>query len=160
MNSVTDVKEKINVNMIAAFCTNRGIGNNNKIPWKLKADLQRFKELTIGTNKSKMNVVIMGRKTYESLPLSVRPLSSRINIVLTSRDKDLNEENWTFAKYNNLVYIKNYTNLYYWVIGNKEHINDIFVIGGAQIYNDFLYNELCNTYFTAKTLYLTKINEK
>ena len=160
MNSVTDVKEKINVNMIAAFCTNRGIGNNNKIPWKLKADLQRFKELTIGTNKSKMNVVIMGRKTYESLPQSVRPLSSRINIVLTSRDKDLNEENWTFAKYNNLVYIKNYTNLYYWVIGNKEHINDIFVIGGAQIYNDFLYNELCNTYFTAKTLYLTKINEK
>ena len=160
MNSVIDVKEKINVNMIAAFCTNRGIGNNNKIPWKLKADLQRFKELTIGTNKSKMNVVIMGRKTYESLPQSVRPLSSRINIVLTSRDKDLNEENWTFAKYNNLVYIKNYTNLYYWVIGNKEHINDIFVIGGAQIYNDFLYNELCNTYFTAKTLYLTKINEK
>ena len=104
---------KYNVNMIAAFCTNRGIGNNNTIPWRLKADLQRFKELTIGVNsplsnssKSRMNVVIMGRKTYESLPQSVRPLSSRINIVLTSKYEELNEENRTCAKYNNLVYKK------------------------------------------------------
>lgn len=158
---------KYNVNMIAAFCTNRGIGNNNTIPWRLKADLQRFKELTIGVNsplsnssKSRMNVVIMGRKTYESLPQSVRPLSSRINIVLTSKYEELNEENKKCAKYNNLVYVKNYENLYNWMQSNESHINDIFVIGGGQIYNDFLYNEECCQYFTTATLYITKINEK
>jgi dihydrofolate reductase/thymidylate synthase len=154
----TGVESKVNVNMIAAFCTNRGIGNNNTIPWRLKADLQRFKELTIGVGK--MNVVIMGRKTYESLPQSVRPLSSRINVVLTSQDEGLNEENRTFAKYSNLVYVKNYHNLSNWIKLNSGYINDIFVIGGAQIYNDFLNNEECNKYFTTTTLYITKINEK
>jgi len=161
MNRITKINnEKCNVNMIAAFCTNRGIGNNNTIPWTLKADLQRFKDLTIGADKVKMNVVIMGRKTYESLPQSVRPLSSRINVVLTSRDEELNAENQMGAKYNNLVYVKNYNNLYNWISLNKKHINNVFVIGGAQIYNDFLYNELCNEYFTTTTLFITKINQK
>ena len=166
-NTMNPVEQnKTNVSMIAAFCSNRGIGNNNTIPWRLKADLQRFKELTVGVDssgehpESKMNVVIMGRKTYESLPQSVRPLSSRINIVLTSKDEEFNEENRTFAKYSNLVYVKNYENLSNWISLNREYISDIFVIGGGQIYNDFLYNEDCRQYFTTDTLYITKINEK
>ena len=80
---------KYNVNIIGAFCTNRGIGNNNTI--HVLADLQRFKELTIGLNKQ-MNIVGMGQKTYDSLPKNIRPLSSRINIVLTSKSKELNDE--------------------------------------------------------------------
>lgn len=151
---------KYNVNIIGAFCTNRGIGNNNTIPWTLKADLQRFKELTIGLNKTKMNIVIMGRKTYDSLPKNIRPLSSRINIVLTSKSKELNDENYSNAKYNNLIYIKNYENLFNWISLNKDHINDIFVIGGEQIYKQFLYDEECHKYFIATKLYITKIEEK
>ena len=150
----------INVKMISAYCNGRGIGKDGSIPWLLKDDLRRFKNLTIGLNKDKMNVVIMGRKTYESLPLNVRPLSSRINIVLTSKDEEFNNTNMSTAKYNNLVYIKNYKNLYNWVKLNQPYINDLFVIGGSKVYHDFLYDKECLDYFQTDRIYITRLNEK
>ena len=66
------------ISIIAAVSKNGVIGVDNKLPWNLPEDLKRFKELT--TN----NVVIMGRKTYESIG---KPLPNRINIVVT-RNKD------------------------------------------------------------------------
>ena len=54
------------------------IGKNNTIPWHYSADLKRFKRLTIG------NTIIMGRKTWESLP--IKPLPERRNIVITRND--------------------------------------------------------------------------
>ena len=59
---------------IAAMSLNRVIGVGNKIPWHLPEDFKWFKKMTAG------NVVIMGRKTFESLG---KPLPKRINIVLT-----------------------------------------------------------------------------
>ncbi len=56
------------------------IGNAGGIPWRLPEDQARFKELTMGS------AVLMGRKTWESLPASVRPLPGRRNLVLTSQD--------------------------------------------------------------------------
>jgi len=69
-------------NLIVATCdgVNMGIGLNNKIPWYLPTDLASFKKLTVGQGH---NVVVMGRKTYDSLPVSVRPLPKRKNIVLS-----------------------------------------------------------------------------
>ena len=61
--------------MILAITKNGIIGIDNKIPWYIKADLQRFRELTSN------HIVIMGRKTFESLPNG--PLKNRINIVIT-----------------------------------------------------------------------------
>lgn len=55
-----------------------GIGMQNKLPWCISADLKRFSDIT--TN----NIVIMGRKTWESLPDKVRPLPNRLNIVITN----------------------------------------------------------------------------
>ncbi len=66
--------------LIAALAENRIIGKNGKIPWHLPEDLSRFKKLTIGHS------VIMGRKTYESIPLKFRPLPERNNIVITSNN--------------------------------------------------------------------------
>lgn len=65
--------------IIVAASGNNVIGKDGKIPWHIKEDLQRFKRLTLN------HPVIMGRKTYESLP--VKPLKDRTNIVLT-RDKN------------------------------------------------------------------------
>ena len=65
--------------MIAAVAENRVIGKDGKIPWRLPEDMKRFKELT--TN----HPVIMGRKTFESLPLKFRPLPNRLNVVLTNK---------------------------------------------------------------------------
>ena len=54
------------------------IGKNNTIPWHYSADLKRFKRLTVG------NTIIMGRKTWESLP--IKPLPERRNIVISRSD--------------------------------------------------------------------------
>ncbi len=63
--------------LIAAVAENNVIGKDGGIPWRLPEDMRRFKELTTGYP------VIMGRKTYESLPDRFRPLPNRWNIVLT-----------------------------------------------------------------------------
>ena len=66
--------------LIAAVSKNGVIGENGQMPWRIPEDLTRFKELTLG------HPVIMGRKTYESIPHKFRPLPDRYNIVIT-RDK-------------------------------------------------------------------------
>lgn len=63
--------------LIAAVARNGVIGIDNHLPWHLPADLKHFKALTLG------KTVIMGRKTWESLPVKFRPLPGRCNIVLT-----------------------------------------------------------------------------
>ena len=63
--------------LIAAVARNGVIGIDNRLPWHLPADLKHFKALTTG------HTVIMGRKTWESLPAKFRPLPGRRNIVVT-----------------------------------------------------------------------------
>jgi dihydrofolate reductase len=68
--------------IVGAHQTNMAIGSNNKIPWKCRTDMKFFKETTTKTkDPTKINAIIMGRKTFESLP---SPLINRINVVLTS----------------------------------------------------------------------------
>ena len=64
------------ISIIAAIAENNAIGKNNKLLWRLPADMRRFKDLTTG------HAVIMGRKTFESLPKG--PLPNRKNVVLTT----------------------------------------------------------------------------
>lgn len=63
--------------LIAAVARNRVIGLNNQLPWHLPEDLKHFRALTRG------HAVVMGRKTWESLPAAFRPLPGRRNMVLT-----------------------------------------------------------------------------
>ncbi len=63
--------------LIAALDKNRVIGVNGRIPWRLPDDLKWFREMTLG------KPVLMGRKTYESIPAQFRPLPGRRNIVIT-----------------------------------------------------------------------------
>lgn len=66
------------LSLIVAMTPEGIIGRDNSIPWRLPSDMKRFKETTI-----QEGVVIMGRKTWESLPEKFRPLPERHNIVLT-----------------------------------------------------------------------------
>ena len=68
------------IKLIVAVDSNYGMGYNNDLLFRIKEDLQRFRELTTG------HFVVMGRKTYESLP---RPLPERTNVVVT-RNPDYN----------------------------------------------------------------------
>ncbi|WP_099022712.1 dihydrofolate reductase [Mycolicibacterium palauense] len=90
------------------------IGRANGIPWRLPEDQARFKQLTMG------HTVVMGRKTWESLPPKVRPLPGRRNVVVT-RNADYTAEGAT-------------------VVGSLDEVplEDTWVIGGAQIYGEAL----------------------
>ena len=65
--------------LVVALSSNRVIGRDGALPWRLPTDLRRFRELTTG------HAVVMGRRTYESLPERFRPLPDRRNIVLSTR---------------------------------------------------------------------------
>jgi dihydrofolate reductase len=112
--------------LIVAFAKNGVIGNNNQIPWHIPEDLIRFKHMT------QNNIIIMGRKTYESFPNG--PLKDRIHIVLTRNPCEISESsNVFFVNMENLLetiepYIKTKT-------------KKVFVIGGKEIYD--LLIDLC-----------------
>lgn len=109
------------VTAIAAIgATTRALGKDNDLIWRIPDDLKRFKERT------KNHPVIMGRATYESLPK--RPLPNRTNIVLT-RDEDLELEGATVVHST-----KEALEAAEQASGNEE----IFIIGGGQIYALFL----------------------
>jgi len=65
------------INIIVAVSTGGFIGKDSKIPWRLKSDIDRFRDTTTG------HTVVMGRKTWESLDTRFRPLPKRRNIVLS-----------------------------------------------------------------------------
>jgi dihydrofolate reductase len=65
--------------LIVAMDNNGGIGKDNTLLWRLPADMEFFKKMTTG------KIVIMGRKTYESIPEKFRPLPDRHNIVITTK---------------------------------------------------------------------------
>lgn len=75
-------------NIIVAVDSKNGIGKNGQLPWRLPGELKHFKEVTCSVRDgAKQNAVIMGRKTWESLPEKFRPLPQRLNVVLTRQEK-------------------------------------------------------------------------
>jgi dihydrofolate reductase len=110
----------INLSLIAAFDDNRGVGIENKLPWYFPEDLKHFKNITMGKN------MIMGKKTYDSLP---GILPGRKHIVLTT-DVSIKSNN------ENVIFV-NSLNDCLSLIEKLENKNNI-VIGGGNIWNLFL----------------------
>lgn len=106
---------------IVAHDKHHGLGYKNGIPWKIKDDLKFFK--TITTN----HVVVMGRKTYQSIPEQYRPLSNRTNVVLTNSVELHN------CSRDNLIYT-NYINLAKVLEPYAQEKKNIYVAGGADVY--------------------------
>jgi len=106
---------------------------DNDLAWKIKEDMIYFKNITTNTsNKSKKNAVIMGRKTWESIPEKFRPLPGRINCILTRKITKIEENNSIFY-FNSID--KCLENLF-----NNKEIENIFVIWWANLYNQVLDN--------------------
>lgn len=103
--------------MIAAIGKNRELGKNNDLIWHLPSDLKFFKEQTKG------HTIIMGRKTFESLP---GKLPNRHHIVISRSNPDLDPDVEIFKT------IEDFIEAY------KDADEEIFVIGGAQIYTQML----------------------
>lgn len=117
--------------IIAALGKNRALGKDNKLLWRIKEDLQRFKRLSMG------HPVIMGRKTFESIG---KPLPDRTTLVIT-RDK-----NWTAEGVTVMHSFEDALNL-----AKTLDTERLVIAGGAEIYT-------CALSYTTK-LYLTLIDD-
>jgi hypothetical protein len=75
-------KHSIKLSLVVAMCnSNRGIGINGSIPWRLPKDMKHFAKVTTHTkDPAKINAVLMGRLTWLSIPKHLRPLPNRLNV--------------------------------------------------------------------------------
>lgn len=105
------------VSLIVAMDLERGIGKNNDLMWHLPDDMKFFKETTSG------QIVVMGRKNFESIPERFRPLPNRQNVVLTRNSNYVAEGCEVFNSLDSCL--ESYKN---------EDERTVFIIGGGEIY--------------------------
>jgi len=150
-------------NLILAIDNNRGMGFKGGLPWRLKKDMAFFKAITTSKNlqeiekkfgierdgpsleqefppsSSSLNTVIMGRKTWESIPNKFRPLAGRNNIVLSRSKGNLTGGTRVYSSLEEPISA---------LINEKSNV---FIIGGKDIYTHGLLHPDC------KRIYLTHI---
>ena len=134
------------VNVIVAYGRNREIGRDGKLPWeKIHEDMDYFHKMTTKTNDSKKsNAVIMGRKTWESLP--VKTLPHRTNVVITSNqnhddgvcDNDIRKQKISTSNFIGAID----------EVKQMSNIENIWVIGGQSIYKDAL--DICDNIYATE----------
>ena len=121
--------------IVVATDANFGIGRHGDLPWHLPRDMRFFKEVTTGVHEDGLqNAVIMGRKTWASIPERFRPLSNRLNIILT-RQKD-----WTT---NEDALVAHSLDQALELVENASGIADVFVVGGGEIYKQAIDDARC-----------------
>ncbi|KAM0009762.1 putative dihydrofolate reductase, Thymidylate synthase [Helianthus debilis subsp. tardiflorus] len=127
--------------VVVAATRTMGIGKDGKLPWKLPSDLKFFKDVTMATSDpSKKNAIIMGRKTWDSIPLKHRPLTGRLNVVLTrsgSSDIATTENVLTCGSMISALEI----------LASSPYclcIERVFVIGGGEILRESLNSAGCD----------------
>lgn len=124
---------------IVAVSDDWGIGNKNELLFHIPEDMKRFKELTIH------NVIIMGRKTFESLP-NQKPLKDRTNIVITSSGKN----------FGNGIITSTFEGLQ--DILDMYQSKKCFVIGGESVYSQLL--DRCDTIYVTKIFKSVEYDKK
>ena len=128
--------------IVVAMDQQQGIGQNNQLPWHLPEDLKHFREITTAQSTSNLpNAVVMGRKTWESLPPERRPLKGRVNMVITRQGN--------FPLPEGVQAAHSLDEAITTMLG--QPITQIFVIGGASIYEHAIHHPLC------EGIYLTRI---
>ncbi|XP_074594307.1 dihydrofolate reductase [Brevipalpus obovatus] len=137
--------------LIAACCDNGGIGVNQKLPWRLKNEMNYFNRITTittsggeGGDDGKRNAVIMGRKTWFSIPDKFRPLRDRVNLVV-SRQLDGKipiECDGVYASVESAIE----------GASSMDSVDRIFIVGGEKIYQESLQFPQCYR------IYLTRIH--
>ena len=132
---------RVTVSVIMAISRNGVIGDCGKLPWNLPADMKHFRFITMG------GIVIMGRKTYESIPITFRPLPGRLNIILT-RDTQY----WSIGLVRNSLPSALKLAMEPRPSSGLETPPDVFIIGGAEVFKEAL------TLPEVTHLYITRID--
>ena len=134
--------------IILAVDEKNWIWKDNNLAWKISADMKYFKDITSKTTDlAKMNAVVMWRKTRESIPSKYRPLSQRLNCILTRgiKNDDIGSPIDDFVLYFNSI------ERCLSELESKENVENIFIIGWANLYNQVLDNPMLDK------IYLTKV---
>ena len=127
-----NIQDNLKMNLIVACDKHNGIGKNGYIPWYIKEDMEYFKKIT------KYSIVIMGRKTWESIPEQHRPLSDRANVIVSSTLSDTID---------NVKVVKNIDELENYLNSRNKAIKQ-FIIGGQSLYSYALTKKINNIYVT------------
>jgi dihydrofolate reductase/thymidylate synthase len=150
--SSTAMNARSTAAIVAIASKTRGIGINGALPWKLKGDMKYFKNITSTVDSTfssnSQNAVVMGRKTWESIPKKFRPLPNRLNVVL-SRSADIRTKcsipeevlcaNSFDAALDQLAPLR-----------ASGKVAQVFAIGGASIYDAALKSGFCDTVYITR----------
>ncbi len=127
--------------VVAADAAN-GIGKNNNLPWpRLKADLKHFREVTSSAPAGTRNAVIMGRRTWDSVPEKYRPLPDRLNVVITRGQLDVPAGVLLASSLDDALNRASLT----------PDVDRLFIIGGGEVYRQAFDHVRC------REIYLTRI---
>ena len=116
------------VKLIVAYDDKRGIGRRGKMPWHIPGESKWTSTVTRSARSGRRNALIMGRHTYFSIPEKRRPLPDRINIVMTSRDCQIESDVYLAGDFDKALHLTE----------TIDHVDDVFIFGGAQIYQQAL----------------------
>jgi len=138
------------LSVIVATTPKGGIGKDGTLPWRLPEDMAHFKRVTMSTSdKSRKNAVVMGRKTWESIPEKFRPLPGRINVVLTKAAADSSFK----SPYPEDVLVASSVANAVEKLTPREDVEEIFVIGGQAAYEEAVAMPTC------ERIYLTRVGK-
>jgi dihydrofolate reductase len=138
------------LNMILAIDDKNWLWKNWDLAWKISTDMKYFKNITTTTNDlAKLNAVIMWKNTRDSISTKFRPLPNRINCILS---RSLKFES-TDSKIDD--YVIYFNSIYSCVeaLSKKENLENIFIIGWANIYNQFLDNKKLDKIYITRVIW-------
>jgi dihydrofolate reductase/thymidylate synthase len=139
------------LSIIVAATPKGGIGKDGALPWRLPEDMAHFKRVTCAVSEDgpakKSNAVIMGRKTWESIPEKFRPLPGRINVVLTTADVSAADS----CPYPAEVIVASSVAGALKSLEGRDDVEECFVIGGQRAYEEALKMEAC------ERIYMTRV---
>ena len=128
--------------IVVAADLDNGIGKLGDLPWHLPEDLRHFARVTREAPEGKRNAVIMGRKTWESVPVKYKPLPGRLNVVLSRSPQELPEGVRAAATFEQALAI------------DDPDVDQLFVVGGGRIYAEAVRSPRC------RWIYLTRIESR
>lgn len=120
------------MNIIVAYSKNLVIGRDGKIPWYVPHDMVRMGKITRqieSSDKTKKNAIVMGRKTWESIPEHCRPLKNRINIIISNTISNNTDDS--------SVFIVNTLDQAIDLI-SQLNVDKTFIFGGSRLYQESL----------------------
>lgn len=137
--------ETASFSIVVAATVSNGIGMKGQLPWNsIPTDMKHFRRLTTLSHTNLPNAVIMGRRTWSSIPEKYRPLPNRINVILSttlsSQTTNTGDSVMVAASLDIAIQLLH------------QKCNRIFIIGGGRLYEDAIASQLCTQIYMTRVM--------